>query len=80
MFVDTALNSIKKTTIIEAFTTRDYVHNNTIYTTITDLESPKQMFYIVRNVKKERLKVNNKIYNINTSKYENNFPTKIPIY
>ena len=70
-FVENPLNGIKTTTIMEVHTTHEIVCNGILYTNIANIKSPNNLLCFVNNFRKERLKINNKLYDINTNSYKN---------
>ena len=59
------------TTTLEVHTTYNLFCNGILYIPNTDFESPTASSCYVNNVRKERLRVNKKMYNINSNNYKN---------
>lgn len=56
---------------MEVHTTHEIVCNGILYTNIANIKSPNNLLCFVNNSRKERLKINNKLYDINTNSYKN---------
>lgn len=59
------------TTTLEVHTTYELVCKGVLYTNITNIPSPTDTINVVNNTRKERLKISNRLYNINTNSYKN---------
>lgn len=56
---------------MEVHTTHEIVCNGILYTNIKGIKSPNNHLCFVNNFRKERFKINNKLYDINTNSYKN---------
>ncbi len=70
-FVENPLNDVKQTNIVEVHTTYEIVCNGIAYIDDTEYNSPNDVLCYVNNIKKERLRISKKMYNINSNSYKN---------
>ena len=59
------------TTTLEVYTTHNLFCNGILYIPNTNFESPTTSSCYVNNVRKERLRISKKMYNINSNNYKN---------
>ena len=67
------LNGITVNTTIDVYTTHELLYNDTLYINNGEYETPHKISHFENDQRKHKTKINNKMYNVNTSSYDKLF-------